>query len=83
MVIIAVKNQIAITVLLHDHEGNLKTQNVVLNEDNGIEVLFDKLDIFLTKNSLDFKNTQKHQWLITLKNSVNISYTVQWCAVIW
>lgn len=61
MVIIAVKNQIAITVLLHDHEGNLKTQNVVLNEDNGIEVLFDKLDIFLTKNSLDFKNTQKHQ----------------------
>ena len=46
MVIIAVKNQIAIIVLLHDHEGNLKTQKFVLNEDNGIEVLFDKLDIF-------------------------------------
>lgn len=61
MVIIAVKNQIAIIVLFYDHEGNLKTQNVVLNEDNGIEVLFDKLDIFLTKNSLDFKNTQKRQ----------------------
>ena len=57
MVIIAVKNQIAIIVLLHDHEGNLKTQKFVLNEDNGIEVLFDKLDIFFNKKFIRF---QKH-----------------------
>ena len=46
IVINVVKNQIAIIVLLDGHEGDLKIENFVLNEDNGTEVLFDKLDIF-------------------------------------